>query len=1256
MASLILSTAGNALFGPIGGAIGAIAGSAIDNAAITALTPARVQPSRLAGLKVQASQEGAPIPVVYGRFRVAGQVIWASKFHEVNTKRTVGGKGGQRVVERSYTISFAIGLCEGLIDGIGKVWANGNLLDLSTLAHRVYLGGESQMPDPLIEALEGIEDAPAYRGLAYIVFEDMPVSAYGDRIPQLAFEVMASPAAGPEGRPHLQDLARGVCLIPGSGEFAYATTPIRKIIGPGNEIGENVHCKAERADFDVAMDNLRRDFPAVDAVSLVVAWFGTDLRAGTCQIVPKVEDATKQTSPRAWSVAGLTRSSAGLVSQSGGKPAYGGSPDDGSVIEAIVALKARGIKVTHNPFVMMDIAVGNSLPNPQGGTSQPPYPWRGRITCFPGIGQSGTVDATATAASQINTFFGTATAAHFSVLGTNVTYSGPNQWSYRRFILHQAALCKAAGGVESFLIGSELIGLTRVRGTGGSFPAVTALMALAAEVRTMLGPNVKISYGADWTEYGGYTPPGTTDLRFPLDPLWANANIDYIGLDWYAPLTDRRDSDPRPTLSTLQSGIEGGEAFDFYYASDAHRNSKTQTPITDTTYQEPWVWRQKDVRGFWSNPHYERIAGVRATTPTAWVAKSKPIALMELGFPAVDKGANRPSVFPDPKSVEAGLPPFSNGARDDGEQRLALEATLSYWAANNPASTLYVGAMMDLSRFHIWAWDARPFPHFPGLVDLWGDGAYAMFGHWLAGRAGRLSVGQIVGDICRRGGLSDVDVTGVSGFVDGFAIEAPTSPRGILENLFSAFGLEAVSRPNGLMISDTPPPTSAVTLATSDILIQNQTPAIGRTSQDIGAPSAGRFSAYASERDYQPASVTTPIASQPNGPVYALASPIVMDAQSRTAIANRLARTLSNDGLVAQVGPALAARLEPGDRIGLTDGGVWRVERLEGQWSQSLTAVRASQTDAPILTNSHVETPVLPILYAPPVLYVLDITAPFTSDSAPRPLVGAGVSNWSGDSEVLLDDQVIGTLTRPMTLTNVPNAIAEGPVGRLIGTPLFVKPAFGATLPTSGRGAFVAGGAVLDVISWRNATLVGAGNWQLEGWVRGLNGAAFGPAISAGATLIVLDDALQEMPIDQGLIGVSLSWQARPLADVTRVTTQVARFDGAARSAWPPCHVRARRRAAGIDLTWTRRARGTGDGWGVANTPLGATLERYSVKVKSSTGTVLRTQTVTSPSYQYVNAHELADFGSPQTQIRVEIAQIGDDDLVGRSIDIVLAV
>jgi hypothetical protein len=91
-------------------------------------------------------------------------------------------------------------------------------------------------------------------------------------------------------------------------------------------------------------------------------------------------------------------------------------------------------------------------------------------------------------------------------------------------------------------IGSEMRGLTQIRGSGNSFPAVTRFIALAAEVRTLVGLQTKISYASDWSEYFGYQPQdGSGDRYFHLDPLWADYNIDFIGIDNYMPLSDWRE-------------------------------------------------------------------------------------------------------------------------------------------------------------------------------------------------------------------------------------------------------------------------------------------------------------------------------------------------------------------------------------------------------------------------------------------------------------------------------------------------------------------------------------------------------------------------------------------------------------------------------------------------------------------------------------------------------------------------------------------
>ena len=256
MAQVVLSGIGQAVGGAPGAMIGSMIGRGIDQAVISSLEPARQRGSRLDGLKLQGTAEGAPMACVLGRARVTGQVIWAARFRE-DRRTTSAGKSSPRTVEFGYSLSFAVALCEGQIDGIGRVWADGQPMDLSGVTLRVHEGGETQTPDPLIEAVEG--EAPAYRGTAYVVFEDLPLGPYGNRVPQLAFEVFRRPQGE---TPRLEDRLEGVCLIPGAGEFVLATEPVIRREGLTRTTPENVHGGGGRPDILKSLDLLQAQAPA----------------------------------------------------------------------------------------------------------------------------------------------------------------------------------------------------------------------------------------------------------------------------------------------------------------------------------------------------------------------------------------------------------------------------------------------------------------------------------------------------------------------------------------------------------------------------------------------------------------------------------------------------------------------------------------------------------------------------------------------------------------------------------------------------------------------------------------------------------------------------------------------------------------------------------------------------------------------------------------------------------------------------------
>ncbi|SEG36050.1 hypothetical protein SAMN05421751_14315, partial [Jhaorihella thermophila] len=181
MATLVLGLAGQAIgasigggilgisAATIGGAIGTMAGSVVDSWIVGSLQPdQRYEGARLDSLRVTSATEGTTIPRVFGRMRLGGNIIWATDFTEhVSTTTQGGGKGGGPKVtttEYSYTASFAVALCEGPITGIGRIWADGELLDTSTITWRWYPGDETQAADPFIAGKMGAEGAPAYRG------------------------------------------------------------------------------------------------------------------------------------------------------------------------------------------------------------------------------------------------------------------------------------------------------------------------------------------------------------------------------------------------------------------------------------------------------------------------------------------------------------------------------------------------------------------------------------------------------------------------------------------------------------------------------------------------------------------------------------------------------------------------------------------------------------------------------------------------------------------------------------------------------------------------------------------------------------------------------------------------------------------------------------------------------------------------------------------------------------------------------------
>ena len=124
MATLVFSALGTLIGGPLGGAIGALAGRQVDAAIFGG---GNREGPRLKELAATASSYGTALPRYFGRMRVPGSVIWATDLVE-HKETQGGGKGRPSVTTYSYTASFAVALASRPLGGLGRIWADGNLL------------------------------------------------------------------------------------------------------------------------------------------------------------------------------------------------------------------------------------------------------------------------------------------------------------------------------------------------------------------------------------------------------------------------------------------------------------------------------------------------------------------------------------------------------------------------------------------------------------------------------------------------------------------------------------------------------------------------------------------------------------------------------------------------------------------------------------------------------------------------------------------------------------------------------------------------------------------------------------------------------------------------------------------------------------------------------------------------------------------------------------------------------------------------
>lgn len=200
LALAVVGTVVGSMFGmpQLGFMLGSLAGSFL-----FAPSGQHTEGPRLQDLTVTGSAYGQPIAFGIGTGRLGGNMIWSSGLieHEKTEKQGKGG-GGASTTTYTYSASFAVVFCEGVADRALRIWADGKcILDvtgtedvvaLKGMRWQFYPGNEEQLPSAVIESYEGEGQVPAHRGLCYIVFENMPLANFGNRIPSMTAEITMS--------------------------------------------------------------------------------------------------------------------------------------------------------------------------------------------------------------------------------------------------------------------------------------------------------------------------------------------------------------------------------------------------------------------------------------------------------------------------------------------------------------------------------------------------------------------------------------------------------------------------------------------------------------------------------------------------------------------------------------------------------------------------------------------------------------------------------------------------------------------------------------------------------------------------------------------------------------------------------------------------------------------------------------------------------------------------------------------------------
>nr|WP_313138313.1 phage tail protein [Paracoccus jeotgali] len=581
--------------------------------------------------------------------------------------------------------------------------------------------------------------------------------------------------------------------------------------------------------------------------------------------------------------------------------------------------------------------------------------------------------------------------------------------------------------------------------------------------------------------------------------------------------------------------------------------------------------------------------------------------------------------------------------------------------------------MVTVLECAAWTWDARPYPFFPELSDVWADGENWRLGHWLTGRLGAVSLAALVRHLCLRAGLADpwIDVSGLTGAVDGYVISALESPRTSITMLARHFGFDAVEsegRIRFVMRGSKPvaviAPDAMVSVGSGDVMDLTR-------GQETELPQALKWQVARADEDYDGITVEsrriTVDASRVSSESFPMAvPPEEADRRCRRAL---MEAWVGRETGSFRLPPSMLA-LDPADVILLDHDGRLAEMRIltasdaEARGIETIRQDRAAYDLPPGSPRAaHLARPVV---FGAPLVKILDLPQLREDHSPHQPLIAAHARPWPGEMAVCRSPADAGfeLLTMFSARARIGALVTDlyaGPTSRFDhGNSVYLELLTGTLQSVTDLRLFTGENAVAveqpggawEILQFGTAELIAPDRYRLSRLLRGQRGTDvdMAPKVPAGAQVVLLNAALAPLPVNEADLGLPWNWRigpaSRPVSDdsyaaltFTPTATGLRPFSSVhVEQPW-----RRARSPGDLTIRWVRRDRSlAADNWNAVEVPMSEAREAWQVDILDGSA-VKRSLTAATTSAVYTGAQQAADWGAllaPGASLDIRIAQI----------------